>query len=98
MRYQCHKNFCKFASNLLDDKQAAKVIPSFSLDQATEYFQKTYQSAPKSFEKQVWMSTPTPPTVELDTDPIQELEVTKVVKNSKSTISFSRNSIHFFLP
>ena len=49
-RQRFHKNFWKFAGEVLDDNQASRVPPKFSGEQAHEYFSSTYNPHPMSTE------------------------------------------------
>lgn len=84
-RQDCFRNFWKFASELLDDDQASRVPPQFSMTQAHEFFTNTYQSSSHTFQKPQWMPSPDTPLVSFNTEPISLLEVQSVIKGSKSS-------------
>ena len=83
-RQHCHKNFWRFARELLNDDVASKISPQFSADEAFHFFSTTYQSTPASFMRPSWMPTPQPPTTEFETDTIVAEEIQAVVKRTKS--------------
>ena len=87
VRQQCHRQFWKFAKELLDDNQAANVKPQFTEDQAVEFFTSTYKSQPQVFEKPTWMPSPDPPTTPFDDSPISLTEIQATVKRSNSSSS-----------
>ena len=50
VRQRCYKNFWIFARDLLDDNNAARIVPQFLEETAQDYFTSTYQSQPFEFD------------------------------------------------
>ena len=84
-RQRCHKNFWKFAREVLDDNQASRIPPQFSGEQAHEYFSSTYQSSPHEYQTPPWMPTPSEPSVEFNDVPISISEIQTVIKRARSS-------------
>ena len=53
VRHSCHRHFCRFSKQLLDDNSINGITPNFSQQEAHEFFKKVYQPA--------WMPTPPSP-------------------------------------
>ena len=87
IRQRCHKNFWKFAKDLLDDDSVSQVQPQFSRDQATTHFTETYTSNPKVFNCPKWMPTPSLPSYPFMDDPIRRQEIERAIKAAKSSSS-----------
>ena len=65
VRSQCQKQFARYARELFDNGASSNVTPNFDAEKAHHFFSTLYQSGPKSFVKPVWMTSPTPPEVEI---------------------------------
>ena len=47
MRRECHRDIHKFTRRILDEDNYASIEPSFSQEQAEEYFSRVYSATPK---------------------------------------------------
>lgn len=86
-RQECHKHFWSFARKLLDDNNTSNIHPSFTAEEASDYFRKVYASEPREFAKPDWMPSPPPPSMEFEAAPIEDHEIRRVIKKSKSKSS-----------
>ena len=85
-------SFWRFSKQLLDDNSNNKgTRPDFSQEVAHEFFKEVYHAEPRNFAQPVWMLTPTSlsPKTEFDSDEIQENEVSRAIKHSKSSSAAS---------
>ena len=63
-RKECHCNFRRFVSRLLDDDEKyTSIQPQFTKSQADKYFKETYKSEPASFTRPNWMKIVAEPTL-----------------------------------
>jgi len=89
VREKCHRDFWRYAHQLLDGREASKISPEFSASSAHSFFSDAYQSSPHHFDMPPWMSAPPPPkpgsTMEMT--PVTEEELARVIKKSKSSSS-----------
>ena len=83
-RKECHRDIHKFARRILDEDNYASVQPSFSREQAEEYFSRVYLAAPKTFSRPEWMPECPQPSVPMITSPFTEEEVSAVISGLKS--------------
>ena len=58
--------------------------PSFGDEAATSFFSGVYHSDPRIFVQPEWMSTPSPPEVELDCSQFSVSELARVIKRMKA--------------
>ena len=86
-RQRCYKNFWRFAKDLLDDNNAARIVPQFPRETAQDHFTSTYQSQPREYVKPSWMPLPKLPTSEFDTAEISLEEISRVIRKCKTSSS-----------
>ena len=49
-REECHRNFWRYAKNLLDESATSQITPEFSASDAYSFFSEVYKSTPHHFE------------------------------------------------
>ena len=62
VRKECHRNFWKFAKNLLDKGSTAHIYPAFSACTAHSFFSEVYKSTPHQFHSPSSLPHAPPPT------------------------------------
>ena len=87
MRREWHKDIHRFARRVLDDECFTAIKPSFTKEQAEEFFSRVYSTSPKTFERPSWMPECPPPTIEMTTAPFTEEEIWNVISKLKSSSS-----------
>lgn len=98
-RKECHTSFWRFARKLLDDSSISDIHPSFTAEEASDYFHKVYASGPREFSRPDWMPSPPSPSVEFEQMPIQDSEIRAVIRKAKANSSpspFDRVSYAIF--
>ena len=85
MRKECHRDIHKFARRILDEDNYTSIQPSFSQEQAEEYFSRVYSTTPKSFSHPEWMPECPQPSVPMTTAPFTEEEVRGVISSLMSS-------------
>ena len=90
-REECHRNFWRYAKDLLDGSATSQTTPKFSASDAHSYFSEVYKSNPHHFETPSWMASPSPPALDcsMDITPITQEELTRVIKKSRSSSASS---------
>ena len=83
MRKECHRDIHKFARRILDEDNYTSVQPSFSREQAEEYFSQVYSATPRTFSRPDWM--PDCPHVPMTTAPFTAEEVKGLISGLKSS-------------
>ena len=61
VREKCHRDFWRYAQQLLDGRATSKITPEFSASCAHSFFSDIYQSSPHHFDVPPWMPAPPPP-------------------------------------
>ena len=84
VRSHCHKQFVRYARELLDAASSSNITPGFDAEQAHHFFSTVYQADPKSFIQPDWMPSPPPPEVQMDCSPFTASEVLRVMKKMKA--------------
>ena len=89
VRQECHRNFWRFARDLLDDSATSQISPDFSADSAYKFFTEVYNSSDHQFVRPCWMPLPPPPDSErsMDMGPITREELSYVIKRSRASSS-----------
>ena len=72
---------------MLDDNNAARIVPQFPKETAQDYFTSTYKSHPREFVKPSWMPEPKLPSFDFDTDEISLEEISRVIRRCKASSS-----------
>ena len=80
MREECHRDFWRFAKELLDGRATSK---RFSASSVHSFFSNVYQSSPHHFE------TPSPPVSDyvMEMTPVTEQELAQVIRKTRSSSS-----------
>ena len=87
-RKECHCNFRRIVSRLLDDDEKyTSIQPQFTKSQADKYFKETYKSEPASFRRPNLMKIVAEPTVPFDMAPICSEEVIFILNRCKPSSS-----------
>ena len=86
-RHQCLTNLWQFTKDLLEDKPATNVHPTFSETEATSFFSKAYHSEPRRYTQPSWMPSATAPVAEFNENDITLEEITLAVKKARSKSS-----------
>ena len=84
VRSHCHKQFVRYARELLDAASSSNITPGFDAEQAHHFFSTVYQADPKSFIQPDWMPSPPPPEVQMDCSPFTASEILRVMKKMKA--------------
>lgn len=87
---ECHTNFWRFAQKLLDYNTTSDIRPSFTAEEASDFFQKVYASEPREFAKPDWMPVPPSPSVEFEEMPMQDSEIRAIIRKAKAKSSPSQ--------
>ena len=100
-REQSHRNFWKFAKELLDGGSSAKTSPEFSASTAHTFFSEVYTSSPHQFLTPSWMPLPPLPKPDctMQMSPVTDEELAQVINRSKFSSSpspFDRISYAIF--
>ena len=85
MRKECHRDIHKFARRILDEDNYTSIQPSFSREQAEEYFSRVYSATPRTFSQPDWMPDCPQPSVPMTTAPFTVEEVKGVISSLKSS-------------
>ena len=87
VRERCHRNFWRFAKELLDQGANLQITPDFSASKAHTFFSEVYKSVPHHFQTPSWMPSPPPPQSNyiMDMTPITVEELARVIKKSRSS-------------
>ena len=84
VRSHCHKQFSRYARELLDARPSSNITPTFDVQKAHQYFSTVYKSVPQSFVQPAWMPSPPPPEVQMDCSPFTPAEILRVIKKTQS--------------
>ena len=84
MRKGCHRDIHKFVHRILDEGNYASIQPTFSQEQAEEYFSCVYSATPKTFSHPEWIPECQQPSVPMTTAPIME-EIRAVISGFMSS-------------
>ena len=85
-RDDCHKHFCRFAKDLLDNNRATSISPTFSSQEAYNLFSKQYTTEPHGYSTPPWMPPSADPKYAMSSvDSITMEELLGAMKRSWST-------------
>ena len=86
-REECHRNFWRYAKDLLDGSSTSRVTPVFSASEASFFFTNVYKSSPHHFETPSWLPAAHPPVSNstMDMSPITLEELSRVIRKSRSS-------------
>ena len=85
-RQQCHRNFWRYARELLDKKLTPSISPTFSEQTAHDFFTKEYSSQPHQFTQPTWMPSPVSPKYPMSSlTPVTSDELMKAIRRSRSS-------------
>ena len=76
VRSHCHKQFVRYARELLDAASSSNITPGFDAEKAHHFFSTVYQPD--------WMPSPPPPEVQMDCSPFTASESLRVMKKMKA--------------
>ena len=84
-QHKCARNIWKYCENLLDENKSGQINPSFTKDQAQDFFETVYSNVDDvGFPKPTWMSPRFLPSDVFNVDPISLEEVKHRVRKCRN--------------
>ena len=76
-RRECSRAFWRYAAKVLDG-ESESVVPQFDGRRAEEFFTEVYSAGQQHFSSPNWLPSPSPPSVDFNTQEIRFEEITNV--------------------